>query len=383
MKVFNLYTKLLKRYSVVLIVYVVIFLVLSIILTLSLQQSTSTYTDTKVYATLDNFDEGSALSEGLIDYLGKYVVYRDIKEENRGDALYFRQISSIIIIPKDFEKDFLAGKDVIITQERIEENASSVNIDRVINKYLNYIRVYLNQTDKELSEIITLVDNVMVQEAEATTLVEVKDQLESSAAFYRVFSYIIMSCVLTVVGLITISFRKFDVRRRLLVSPYPTKNANLEMIFGNLLFTIGIVILLCGVSVILYPEVMLSKTGGLLTLNAFVFSLTALSMSYFMCLLIKNEEVLSGVNNVYSLGSAFLAGAFVPQILLSDGLLKFAHILPNYYYVYNADLITSGNNINSTDMKKFILYLIIQLIYAIAFVVFSVVLSKKQARAED
>lgn len=382
MKVFNLYKKLFKSYAIIVIIYVSIFLGLAIVVSFSNEQSSNAYTETRVSVSLNNLDEDSTLSKGLVEYLNKFVDYKEIKEEEISDALYFRQIYSYITIPEDFEAKLIAGDNVKIVQERIEENGTSIAIDRAINKYLNYVRAYLNQTDKNLEEVVVLVNNVLEEEVEAITLVEESDQLLSSGFYFRMLSYIVSAVVLTVVGMITISFRKFDVRRRLIVSPYPTKNANLDMLFGNLLFTLALATLLSVVAILIYPEAMFTTNGLLLIINTFVFSLAALSMSYFMSLLIKNEQVLSGVNNVYSLGSAFLAGAFVPQMLLSSGILTFAHILPNYYFVYNVDLIISTANLSSANINKIILFLIIQVLFAMLFVVLTVVLSKKQTRSE-
>ena len=383
MKVFNLYKKLFKSFSKIVIVYVSIFVGLSVILSYSSEKQNSAYTETRVNITLNNLDDGSILSEGLVEYLGKFVDYKETKEEDISDALFFREIYSYIIIPEDFEVKLLNGEDVFIKQERIEENATSVAIDRAINKYLNYVRVYVNQTDKSLDEVVGLVKTVLDKEVEAAALIEESNQLTSSSFYFKMLSYIVTAVILTVVGLITISFRKFEVRRRLIVSPYPVKNANLDMLFGNLLFTVFFATLLCVVSILIYPDAILSKNGLLLIINTYIFSFAALSMSYFMCLLIRNEQVLSGVNNVYSLGSAFLSGAFVPQMLLSSGILAFAHIFPNYYYVYNVDLLTSSINLNLSDINKVILYMIIQALFATLFVVLSVILSKKQTRLES
>lgn len=382
MKVFNLYKKLFKSYAIVVVIYVTIFLGMAIVLSFSNEQSSNVYTETRVNVSLNNLDEGSTLSKSLVEYLNKFVDYKEIKEEDIRDALYFREIHSYITIPEDFESKLIAGESVNIVQERIEENASTIAIDRAINKYLNYVKVYLNQTDKSLEEIVILVNTVLEKEAEAITLVEESNQLVSSGFYFRMLSYIISAVILTVVGMITISFRKFDVRRRLIVSPYPTKSANLDMLFGNLLFTIALATLLSVVAILIYPDAILTTKGLLLIINTFIFSLAALSMSYFLSLLIRNEQVLSGVNNVYSLGSAFLSGAFVPQMLLSSGILAFAHILPNYYFVYNVDLITSTSTLSSDNISKIILYLIIQVLFAALFVVLTVILSKKQTRSE-
>lgn len=382
MKVFSLYKKIFKSYFIVVIIYVTIFLSLAIALSQS-SDSNSMFSETKINVSLNNLDSNSDLSEGLVEYLSKFVDYVDIKEDDIKDALYFEQISTVITIPKNFQTDLIGGKDVEIIQDRLEQNVTTIAIDRAINKYINYVKVYLEKTDKAPIEVASLVKDVLANESVAINLVEESDQLTSSAAYYRILSYIINAVILTVVGFITISFRKFDVRRRLIVSPYPIKKANLDMIFGNLLFAIALTTLLSGVSIILFPKVMFTLNGLILIINSFVFALAALSMSYFMSLLIRNEQVLSGVNNVYSLGSAFLTGAFVPQFLLGSGILAFAHILPNYYYIYNVELVTSTSNLSSANISKVIIYLFIQVLFTIAFIIFSILLSKKQARSES
>ena len=383
MKVFNLYLKLFKAYSIVVIVYVGIFLAVGIMLSSSQEASSDAFTEVRVNVTLNNLNQESVVTEGLVEYLSKFVDYKEVEKEEVEDALFFRQIHSYITIPENFENDFLAGKDGLIIQQRIEENATTIALDRAINKYLKYVRVYGNQTDKTLEEVVSSVKLILDNEAEVIKTEEESDQLTSSGFYYKSVSYILNAVILTVVGLITIAFRKFDVRRRLIVSPYPVRKANRDMLLGNLIFTIALVALIGGVSFIMFPKSMPSFNGILLLINTFVFSLAALSMSYFMSLLIKNEEVLSGVNNVYSLGSAFLTGTFVPQALLSQGVLAFAHILPNYYFIYNVDLITSTTHLSTANMNRYILFLVIQFLFACLFVVFTIFLSKKQARSEE
>lgn len=43
--------------------------------------------------------------------------------------------------------------------------------------------------------------------------------------------------------------------------------------------------------------------------------------------------------NIFSLGSSFLAGVFVPQSLLSHKALTIGKIFPSFYYVANNELI--------------------------------------------
>lgn len=381
MKAFNLYWKIFRKQLTIVLSYVIIFLAITIANTTSSNQN-NLFQETKVDIVVTNLDEGSALSEALIIHLTNYANIQEIDEENIKDALFFRKIQVAITIPSNFESDFLSGNNPLIIQEKIEQSISTVTIDNAINKYLNYVKVYLNQTEKTLSEVISLVDNVMKNKIETTSLNKVSDLLVVSGFYFRFVSYVICAVILLVVGVITISIRKFEVKRRLISSPYPQRKFNLEILLGNLIFVIIFVSLFGVIGLMLYKEALLNINGILLFVNIIAFGISVLCMAYFICMLIRKEQVLSGVNNVFSLGTAFISGAFVPQWLLGKGILTFAHILPNYYYVCNVDLITSTSTLTSANVNKVILYIVIQLLFAFAFIVASLLLNKKQAKAE-
>ena len=382
MRVFNLYWKIFRSYLGVIFVYVGIFLLIGIAVTSSNSSVQDSFDETKIKISLNNLDEGSTLSTGLLGYLENYSEIVELDDEDIKDALYFRRIQVIITIPENFEEEFLAGKSNLIMQEKIESTMTTVALDQAINKYLNYVRVYINQTNYSLDEVLPLVKNVLENEAEAQTTSELSDLLDFSGFYYKTLSYVIISVILTVVGLITISFRKLEVRRRLFTSPYPQRKINLEMILGNFIFTVFLVILLCSVSLILYKEALLNLNGILLVINTLIFAIAALSMAYFFSLLISREQVLSGFNNVFSLGTSFITGAFVPQALLGSGMLTLAHIFPNYYFVYNVDLITSSTNLSNVILNKVYLYYGIQLLFAGVFIIASILVSKKQTKSE-
>lgn len=382
MRVFNLYWKIFRSYLGVIFVYVGIFLLIGIAVTSSNSSVQDSFDETKIKISLNNLDEGSTLSTGLLGYLENYSEIVELDDEDIKDALYFRRIQVIITIPENFEEEFLAGKSNLIMQEKIESTMTTVALDQAINKYLNYVRVYINQTNSSLDEVLPLVKNVLENEAEAQTTSELSDLLDFSGFYYKTLSYVIISVTLTVVGLITISFRKLEVRRRLFTSPYPQRKINLEMILGNFIFTVFLVILLCAVSLILYKEALLNLNGILLVINTLIFAIAALSMAYFFSLLISREQVLSGFNNVFSLGTSFITGAFVPQALLGSGMLTLAHIFPNYYFVYNVDLITSSTNLSNVILNKVYLYYGIQLLFAGVFIIASILVSKKQTKSE-
>lgn len=381
MKVFKLYFKLFLRNIKVVIIYVVIFLFIAVVMGASGGEGSSDFSATKINVVYENLDEDSQLSKALVNHLENYVISVNVKEADYADALYFRVISSVITIPKDFEIRFLNNEEALIEQEKLEDKFDNITIDREINKYLNYIRVYLNQTDMNLTETIVLTDEILLYEIRAQTLVVENNEAEMAHYFFNFISYILFSITLTIVGLMTLKIRNEKIRRRMIVSAYPIRKSNFEIILGNTIFTFTFTTFIFLISLFLYPNVLrFDKLGIYFFINLLTFSIATLSLSFLLSLLIKKEEVLVGVNNVLALGIAFASGAFVPQEILGKGLLGLSKITPSYYYVKNNINIVNSNILS---LNLIINNCLIQLGFALLFIFIAVFVSVKQLKREE
>lgn len=384
MKVFKLYLKLLKKNMFVIIGYMVIFLVLALIFTSSNTPTASEFEETKIRVAMINEDDDTELISNLKEYLSKYVVYINVDKDNITDALYFRDIYHAFTIPKNFTTDFLNGEDVYILHENTPESIANFSVEQGINAYLHLVRVYQDKLpDKPISDIYTYVNNDLSKNADTNKLATKDNELDYVVFLYNYSSYIILAVILTVVGIIMLKMRSFELKKRMIVSPYPQTRTNLELLLGNAIFTIIFIILIYGLSFILYPNAMKTTNGLLLMLNAFCFTITALSLGYAIVLLVKNNEVISGITNIVSLGSAFICGAFVPQYLLGKGILTFAHIFPNYYYIYNNNRIINIQDFKWDNLKNIFLYMGIQLLFAIVFFALAIFITHKQTTEEQ
>jgi ABC-2 type transport system permease protein len=128
---------------------------------------------------------------------------------------------------------------------------------------------------------------------------------------------------------------------------------------------------------------MLSIRGVLFVLNAFCVTLAIGAMGYAFSLYIKTRNVLGAFTNVFALGTCFICGAFVPQDLLSKGMLTFARVFPNYYYVVNNNRIGFLTELTSDSLTKIFINMLIQLLFALAFMIASIFISKKQMTSEN
>ena len=75
--------------------------------------------------------------------------------------------------------------------------------------------------------------------------------------------------------------------------------------------------------------------GLLYAITSLCFAITATSLAYAIGCLIKNVNVISGVQNVIALGLSFISGSFVPPEILAPGILNFSKIFPSYWFVSN------------------------------------------------
>lgn len=122
----------------------------------------------------------------------------------------------------------------------------------------------------------------------------------------------------------------------------------------------------------------MSYNGLWLWLNGLVFTIAVLSISYLVGLLTKNRNAQSAIANVVSLGFSFLSGAFVPQELLSDKVLTIASFNPTYWYVKANNAIGKLSNFNFDNLSSILIYMLIELGFAIAIFSVALVISKQK-----
>ena len=120
-----------------------------------------------------------------------------------------------------------------------------------------------------------------------------------------------------------------------------------------------------------------------MALNAFVFSLVGLSISFMVGSVLKSRNTMSAVTNVLTLGMSFTSGVFVPQYLLGEQVLSFAQILPTYWFVkFNNEIINMGS-ITSDTLRPLLGYMGMQLGIAVAVLAVALVIIKQKRQAEE
>ena len=144
MTVFKKYLKVANTYTLLIIIYTAIFLGLAIFAG-TYNSSTTEYKSVDIKVAVINRDEDSNLIKGLKEYIqdsGK-LVNLDDQEENLRDALFYRTVDYIMIIPKNYTSDFISGKNVQIKTMELPDSYNSIYSKNLLNKYLNTANLYL------------------------------------------------------------------------------------------------------------------------------------------------------------------------------------------------------------------------------------------------
>ncbi len=334
MTVFKNYLKIANTYTLLIIIYTSIFLGLAIFAG-TYNSSSTEYKSIDTKVAIINRDEDSSLIKGLKDYVqdsGELVNLED-EEEKLRDALFYRSVDYIMIIPDNYTSDFINGKNVTIETIELPDSYSSVYSKSILNKYLNTANLYLKAgiSDEELTKLIK---EDLSKNVEVSMLDKQKDvDFTMVATYYNFSNYMLITITMVIITMIMVSFNEEKIKRRNLISPVSYKSMNRQLLLGN--YTVGLAIWLLYVifSFILYNEAMMTMNGVLLVINSLVLMIFIQAFSFMIAKFTSNREILSGVGNVFGLGSSFICGAFVPQSMLSPFVLTLAKFLPSYWFI--------------------------------------------------
>ena len=144
MKVFNACALVIRRRYAAFLIYLVIFTALSVVMTsMSVQQNDQTFNRTKTAVAVVDRDGGSPLSQGLIAYLAQNADLKELPDDKEAlqDALFFRQVSYILVIPAGFSADFAAGGSMRVEQTAVPGSASGTYMNRLVEQYLSAARI--------------------------------------------------------------------------------------------------------------------------------------------------------------------------------------------------------------------------------------------------
>lgn len=380
MQVFKLCMKIFKKNLPVMMIYFGVFIMVSIIMMANSRPAEQagfiqSKTSMVIFA-----NESSPLIDGMKEVLSDIAVFVEMEDDENmiQDSLYFRRISYVLRIPDGFTEDFLAGKEPKLSKTSVPESTSKIYIDMRLEQYLNTANLYVSTMpgiDAETLNTYTLSD----LDYETPVAMVKEDQSFGDEGmmqyYFNYLAYTFMFVVIMGISTIMLVFNDLNIKRRNSCAPISPGNVTLQFYLATMLFSLISWIVLVSLSLIFSRnELAGSNTGGFI-LNSFVFAMSTSSIAFLIGNLVKGREAISAIANVFTLGSCFISGVFVPQAILSESVLKMASFLPTFWYVRgNAQIAISAD---------FTRTLMIQMGFAVAFFVLAIVVGKKKRMAVE
>lgn len=381
MTVFKTFWKIVNKYKGTIILYTVMLISFGGI-NLASNDTTTTFTSTLPNIAIVNNDQKSVLTNNLINYLSENSKVVDIEndEEKINDALFYRDVSYVVYIPKNYTNDVLKGMNPTIDIKSTNDYTSSLE-EMMLTDYLNLQNTYLKLTTDQ-TKLTNYINDTLKDKSKVvlTSKVDTKS-LSKVSRYFNFASYSILAVVIFIITLALTSFKEKTVNKRIVVSSMNYKKHSGLILKSSLLYALIVWVLFSLLAIILLGKSLLNIRGLLLLLNTLIFTLQALTFALLISSLVNNKDAIGGIVNVVALGSAFLCGAFIPSMYLPEKVVSISHIFPAYYYNNSNDLVTSLEVINLTTLKPFITNIMMMLVFMLVFIVLNNFVIKNKRKA--
>ena len=380
MTVFKTFLKILNKNKFIIILYTM-FLIFFGGFNMQTSENNTNFVASKPDIMIVNYDEEKGITKDLIKYIEENSNVVDLKnnEDAINDALFYRDVNYVVYIPKNYNKDFMDGKNPEIEIKSTGDYQSSF-AEMLLSRYIKVANIYQKSINSE-EELISKINETLSKKSEVEITSKLDTNILSKATFYYNFAnYSIMACLIYVICLILASFKDIKIQKRTIISSTNYKTLNRQLLLSNSLFSIILWMIYVVLSFILVGDIMFSIHGIFYLINSFVFTICATTIALFIGNIVSNKNAISGIVNVIALGSSFLCGAFVPMEWLPDGVIKIAHILPSYYYISNNEVLKTLELINLNTIKPILLNIIIVLSFSIMFIILTNIVSKRKQK---
>ena len=381
MTVFKTFFRIVNKLKPTIILYTALLIIFGAV-NMKTSDNNINFVNSKPDILIINQDVNKGLTKNLIDYMKKNsnIVKVENNEEKINDALFYREVSYVIYIPKDYRKNVLLGKNPKLDIKNTDEYDAHLS-EMMLKRYIKLQNIYNKEAGSE-DELITLINDNINDDVNVKITSKVDTSKTYNIAYYFNFaSYSILAIIIYIVCLVLCSFKEESISKRINISSINYKSHNNKILLASIVFSSIVWLLFVIIGVIVVGDIMFSIRGLISIINSFIFTFCALTLSILISSLTNNKNTISGIVNVIALGSAFLCGAFVPAEYLPSSVLNFAHILPAYYYINSNDLLKNIDVINISSMQPIIINMIIIIMFSILFIILNNIVTRKKRKS--
>ena len=378
MIVFSTFWKVINKYKGTIILYTVMLIVFGGV-NMTTNDSGVDFTSSKPDILIVNNDKDSEITKNLVKYMSDNANIVSIKdnEEARDDALFYRDISYIIYIPKNYEIDTLNGKDVVLEIKKVDTYDAAL-AEMMLSRYIETQNIYLKTNTSE-SELINNINESLKDKTNVEIVSKLNtNKLTKVSRYFNFASYSIMAVTIYIICLVITSFHEKSVNKRIIISSMNYKEHNRLLLLASSVYALVVWILYTVLGFIILGSELFTLRGLLFIGNEFIFTFCSLTLSLLISSLCYSKVAVSGIVNVVALGSAFLCGAFIPPEMLPSSVIKIAHILPTYYFINSNEILKSLEVINMSNLHDVFINTIIMLLFSILFIIINNIVTKKK-----
>ncbi|HHX86713.1 MAG TPA: ABC transporter permease, partial [Firmicutes bacterium] len=298
------------------------------------------------------------------------------------DALFYRKVEYIAIIPRGFSEAYMSGSDCAIQKVIVPDSTSSYYVDMSIDKFLNTIRLHrVYGRGESRVHLVT----AAIADLAFNTPVTMKSPGGANgyrhgySYYFAYCAYALLAMIMTGVSSIMIAFNEPDLYLRNLSAPLPRRNMSLQLAAGHGVFALGCWgILVVGGLILNGKSLIDSGLAGLFSLNTLAFAVVSASIGFLAGGFVKNHSAQAGVINVTALGMSFLGGVFVPQSIMSKPVLAVAKFLPSYWFIRANDAIGELSRFTVDSLDLIYGSILVQLGFAVAIFSVTLLLGKER-----
>lgn len=381
MTVFKTFFRIVNKLKPTIILYTALLIIFGAV-NMKTSDNNINFVNSKPDILIINQDVNKGLTKNLIDYMKKNsnIMKVENNEEKINDALFYREVSYVIYIPKDYRKNVLLGKNPKLDIKKTDEYDAHLS-EMMLKRYIKFQNIYNKEASSE-DELITLINDNINDDVNVKITSKVDTSKTYNIAYYFNFaSYSILAIIIYIVCLALCSFKEESISKRINISSINYKSHNNKILLASIVFSSIVWLLFVIIGLIVVGDIMFSLRGLISIINSFIFTFCALTLSILISSLTNNKNAISGIVNVIALGSAFLCGAFVPAEYLPSSVLNFAHILPAYYYINSNDLLKNIDVINISSMHPIIINMIIIIMFSILFIILNNIVTRKKRKS--
>lgn len=381
MTVFKTFFRIVNKLKPTIILYTALLIIFGAV-NMKTSDNNINFVNSKPDILIINQDVNKGLTKNLIDYMKKNsnIVKVENNEEKINDSLFYREVSYVIYIPKDYRKNVLLGKNPKLDIKKTDEYDAHLS-EMMLKRYIKLQNIYNEEAGSE-DELITLINDNINDDVNVKITSKVDTSKTYNIAYYFNFaSYSILAIIIYIVCLVLCSFKEESISKRINISSINYKSHNNKILLASIVFSSIVWLLFVIIGVIVVGDIMFSIRGLISIINSFIFTFCALTLSILISSITNNKNAISGIVNVIALGSAFLCGAFVPAEYLPSSVLNFAHILPAYYYINSNDLLKNIDVINISSMHPIIINMVVIIIFSILFIILNNVVTRRKRKA--